>query len=109
MKKINKIVAFILVFAIVITNTSIVFAKNVAVSNLHLENVSISQEEKLLKDIYNGLGTEAKQLFLEEIKGDLELQKLHKEFVDKNYSLKFNRINVSSKIGIEEGFYPKEN
>lgn len=84
-KKINKIVAFILVFAIVITNTNIVFANNVSVSNLQLESVSIREEEKLLKDIYNGLGTEAKQLFLEEIKGDLELQKLHKEFVDKNY------------------------
>lgn len=27
--------------------------------------------------------------------------------MNKNYSLKFNRINVSSKIGIEEDFYPK--
>lgn len=73
----NKSVAFILVFAIVITNTSTVFAENVEAYNLYLESASKNEEEKLLKDIYNGLGAETKEIFLEEIKGDFELQKLH--------------------------------
>ena len=81
--------------------------KNDNVSKLYLEYARKNEEEKILRDIYNGLGAEAKEIFLEEIKGDFELQKLHKEYVDKNYSLKFNRTIIGPKIGLDEGFITK--